>query len=226
MFFIQIVLLEKQQILAEHHEEKPFKTLQHTHFYKSLPTTSFATSSNHLSAFTTTKNPIEPQPAYSSRQFHNSHQHIYLFILVLLCLLSPTLSGTNSARSCKDHYLSGHNSLSSHLPLPLSQGDDAQEVFWVDCQFPPPSSQQSSHLSVVTVIHNGVEQWHWLGDESAKKTVGYQISNWQYLRSIMSESDGCAQELLIKWPPVSATGPYSAPSSWAEPIVSKNKKRD
>ncbi|KAI1731108.1 CRE-BAM-2 protein [Ditylenchus destructor] len=150
--------------------------------------------------------------------YHPKQSKCSLFATLFLIISLGTASCTNSARSCRDHYLAGHSKTSGPpIPLPLSinAGTDAKSeddnVFWIECQFPSRqttmATTDSSHLSVVTVIHNGLEQWTWLGGEEEKKTVGYQVSDWQFLRSIVSESDDCVQDLLIRWPSISSLPP-------------------
>ncbi|KAI1722312.1 hypothetical protein DdX_04624 [Ditylenchus destructor] len=148
--------------------------------------------------------------------YHPKQSKCLLIVTLFLIISLGTASCTNSARSCRDHYLAGHSETSGPpIPLPLSRnaGTDAESeddnVFWIDCQFPSQqttmATTDSSHLSVVTVIHNGLEQWTWLGSEEDKRTVGYQVSDWQFLRSIVSESDDCVQDLLIRWPSISGS---------------------
>ncbi|KAH7728543.1 Protein BAM-2 [Aphelenchoides avenae] len=61
-----------------------------------------------------------------------------------------------------------------------------------------PSSGES-HLPVVTVVHNAAEKWHQIMDGD-KRTVGYQITDWDLLRQLVTESEKCSQVVELQWP--------------------------
>lgn len=96
----------------------------------------------------------------------------YCFLLFIIPTIYFIKFGTalpSPARSCRDHYLSGH-SKSTVLPLRETLISNSP-IFRIECKFPEYSWQPD--LSIVTLIHNGLEQWLML-NLTEKKTIGYQ----------------------------------------------------
>ncbi|KAI6219482.1 Bam-2 [Aphelenchoides fujianensis] len=93
-------------------------------------------------------------------------------------------------KQCRDHYLAG--AFRSGV-FPLSNGG---EVFRIGCEFPqtfyPP-------LPVATTVKNSLQTPFDLTNE--KKTIAYQITEREFLSSIISSAVSCDQQMDVVFPP-------------------------
>ncbi|KAI6179641.1 hypothetical protein M3Y98_00632300 [Aphelenchoides besseyi] len=112
--------------------------------------------------------------------------------LILLTAMRQTVADSvpEPRKQCRDHYLAGE--FRSKV-LPLSNGG---EVFKIECEF---SETMYPPMPVGTVIRNALQIPFDLKDE--KKTVAYQITERDYLLSLIRTAKTCNQQLEIMWPP-------------------------
>ncbi|KAL3102548.1 hypothetical protein niasHT_020164 [Heterodera trifolii] len=134
-----------------------------------------------------------------------------LLLAMLFLLLASSVSSAAAPHprsSCRAHLLHGEgHTPEAVLPIRSPSGN----IFWLLCRFPPALSTQIARLSVQTVVHNAlVDQWlsaqPEVGTENAVDGdgkvigIGHQVSEGQFLRSLIAKSDDCQQHLRIRWP--------------------------
>uniref|UniRef100_A0A914DRF9 LAM_G_DOMAIN domain-containing protein n=1 Tax=Acrobeloides nanus TaxID=290746 RepID=A0A914DRF9_9BILA len=101
----------------------------------------------------------------------------------------------NSQNSCRDHYLNGKFHSAT---LPISKTDDDAETFMVECEMP---IDGGLHHPVNTVIHSALERWKPI---TTRQTIGYQVSDREFLQKLIAESNECTQQIFVRW-----TEPYN-----------------
>ncbi|KAI6203741.1 hypothetical protein M3Y94_00591400 [Aphelenchoides besseyi] len=134
------------------------------------------------------------------------------YVLILLAVLRQTVADSvpEPRKQCRDHYLAGE--FRSKV-LPLSNGG---EVFKIECEF---SGTMYPPMPVGTVIRNALQIPFDLKDE--KKTVAYQITERDYLLSLIKTAKTCNQQLEIMWPPLPTEATANVLQFTAESVTGK-----